>query len=512
MAKYNQINVILFIVVLVTVISINCYGDRDGQEKYKTAIGDPGMKRDGLRVAIESWNQCNEVGRETPNYGSPRAADCFDLLENNQGTKKSYKIQHKVSEDENKLGLGSPIPGLSPNSKAIHNVDLYAPQKEIYLAKKCQVKDKPNPWHFWMIMLKNGNLDTASAVCPSNGVKGPGFSHDGRFDCFGKGCMRHPTMHHHYTKLEHNNTSTLSGRFFGTWDINDNDDNDNENDNLIGKRNSSYYSVTWKKEIGKGSWVFSHVLRTSKRFPWLMLYLRADAIKGFSGGYHYDTRGMIKTTNLESPNFKVKFSLNVTKARGPHTQFYLMDMGSCWKNNGKPCDGDVTSDVTRYSEMILNPEVDGWCKPDQLQMCPPYHTFPDGTIVHRNDTNRYPYDAYHMYCAPGNAQHLEDPNRKCDPYSNPQAQEIVQILPHPVWGEYGYPTIKGQGWVGDPKTWLLDVGRMSQNLYFYQDPGTTPIKRKWSSIDLGVEVYRDTGQVIEWTVSDFDIIVPSGEF
>lgn len=55
----------------------------------------------------------------------------------------------------------------------------------------------------------------------------------------------------------------------------------------------------------------------------------------------------------------------------------------------------------------------------------------------------------------------------CDPYSNPQPQEILQILPHPVWGEYGYPTEKGQGWIGDPRTWELDVGRLSQTLYFY---------------------------------------------
>lgn len=47
--------------------------------KYVSAVGDPGMRRDSLRVAIESWNQCNEVGEEAPNMGSPRAADCFDI-------------------------------------------------------------------------------------------------------------------------------------------------------------------------------------------------------------------------------------------------------------------------------------------------------------------------------------------------------------------------------------------------------------------------------------------------
>ncbi|CAK9182581.1 unnamed protein product, partial [Ilex paraguariensis] len=50
-----------------------------GNEEYISAVGDPGMRRDGLRLAIEAWNQCNEVGDEAPNMGSPRAADCFDV-------------------------------------------------------------------------------------------------------------------------------------------------------------------------------------------------------------------------------------------------------------------------------------------------------------------------------------------------------------------------------------------------------------------------------------------------
>lgn len=44
-----------------------------------SAVGDPGMTKDGLRVAFEAWNFCNEVGKEAPAMGSPRAADCFDL-------------------------------------------------------------------------------------------------------------------------------------------------------------------------------------------------------------------------------------------------------------------------------------------------------------------------------------------------------------------------------------------------------------------------------------------------
>jgi hypothetical protein len=61
---------------------------------------------------------------------------------------------------------------------------------------------------------------------------------------------------------------------------------------LVG--NISYHSVTWEKELGKESWFFHHVLRISTKYPWLMLYFRSDATFGFSGGYHYPTRGMSK--------------------------------------------------------------------------------------------------------------------------------------------------------------------------------------------------------------------------
>ena len=62
--------------VLVVVIMGVC---GSAEENYASAVGDPGMRRDGLRVAFEAWNFCNEVGQEAPLSGSPRAADCFDL-------------------------------------------------------------------------------------------------------------------------------------------------------------------------------------------------------------------------------------------------------------------------------------------------------------------------------------------------------------------------------------------------------------------------------------------------
>jgi hypothetical protein len=59
--------------------SITTHGSDGGGGSYVSAVGDPGMRRDGLHVAWEAWNFCNEVGQEAPGMGSPRGADCFDL-------------------------------------------------------------------------------------------------------------------------------------------------------------------------------------------------------------------------------------------------------------------------------------------------------------------------------------------------------------------------------------------------------------------------------------------------
>lgn len=84
----------------------------------------------------------------------------------------------------------------------------------------------------------------------------------------------------------------MRGSFFGTWDL------DADFKTAATKENTSYYSLTWEKKVGKGSWVFHHVLKTSPKYPWLMLYLRSDATGGFSGGYHYQTRGMSKIVSI----------------------------------------------------------------------------------------------------------------------------------------------------------------------------------------------------------------------
>ncbi|GJN35694.1 hypothetical protein PR202_gb24494 [Eleusine coracana subsp. coracana] len=475
---------------------------------YISAIGDPGMRRDGLRVAWEAWNFCNEVGEEAPGMGSPRGADCFDLETSvDEHGEPVYEVAHKVSDADNRLAAGDPFPGTAAANAT--DVDLYAAAKEVYLGDLCQVADddpSSSPWQFWMAMLKNGNLDTTAALCPENGRPARPFPQTSRFPCpGGAGCMNQPLVFHSRTALD-GTGRWLRGGVFGTYEL------DAAAAAELGSRDDvSYYEVTWEKEVGGGSgggWAFHHKLRTSKKYPWLMLYLRSDATRGFSGGYHYDTRGMTKIVP-ESPEFKVRLTLEVQKGGGGNSQFYLLDMGSCWKNDGRPCDGDVATDVTRYSEMIINPDTPSWCTPSRVEECPPWHTFRNGTRVHRSERARFPYAAYHVYCSPGNARHAERPTTYCDAYSNPQPQEILQLVPHPVWGEFGYPTEKGQGWIGDAREWELDAGAMSQALYFYQDPGTTPARRRWTSLDVGTEIYVSDHAEAEWTLSGFDILVPA---
>lgn len=202
-------------------------------------------------------------------------------------SKGQITVAHRVTEDDNALGVNTSWGG-GPMTR---DVDAFAAWKEIYLGQKCQVEDHPKPWQFWMIMLKSGNMDTLAALCPRNGRKSRPFPPQQGFPCFGKGCMNMPKMYHNYTSLQVYSDAAdveLKGSFYGTWDL------ESDVGAAMGENDTSYYQVDWEKKLGKGSWKFHHILKTSAKYPWLMLYLRADATTGYSGGYHYPTRGMLK--------------------------------------------------------------------------------------------------------------------------------------------------------------------------------------------------------------------------
>jgi hypothetical protein len=94
--------------------------------------------------------------------------------------------------------------------------------------------------------------------------------------------MNQPLLFHNRTSLD-DAGRWLRGGLFRTYDLDAAD---------LGSDDVSYYLVTWEKEVAAngGGWAFHHKLRTSEKYPWLMLYLRYNATRGFSGGYHYDTR------------------------------------------------------------------------------------------------------------------------------------------------------------------------------------------------------------------------------
>lgn len=198
-------------------------------------------------------------------------------------------MQHKVNESANRLSAGDKFPG--EDIESITDPDLYAVEKELYLGSLCEVKESANPWQYWMIMLKNGNFDKNTTLCPENGRKVSKIVTDRNFPCFGKGCMNQPLVYHNYSRLVYSGDGigSLTGGFYGTYDLDANISN-------IGK--NSYFSVTWQKNLSSGSWIFSHKLTTSAKYPWLMLYLRSDATQGFNGGYHYNGTGVMNKVDF----------------------------------------------------------------------------------------------------------------------------------------------------------------------------------------------------------------------
>ena len=127
------------------------------------------------------------------------------------------------------------------------------------------------------------------------------------------------------------------------------------------------------------------------------------------------------------------------------TSFYLLNMGACWKNDGTACDGNTSTDVTRYLLMETNPGYDGGCKPETPLLCPRLHRFLNGTVVDRNSTS-FPYGAYKYWCAPPSCGDRLPGEPTCDPDSNPMQQTIVKLAPHAEWAAHGFPAEPGAGW------------------------------------------------------------------
>ncbi len=206
-------------------------------------------------------------------------------------------VSNEVTDKDNELQSGDPFPITSFLNPA--NADLYAVEKEKYLASLCEVDSGMQSWYFWMVMLKNGNFDEASGLCKSFATKPMKFFNprtsavqgSSGFPCFGPGCMNQPLVYHNWSSGGGsgvlNSQSSLTGSFYGTYDL-------HVESPLSLTSNASYFSVSWKKNTTSQSWIFHHILKASPNYPWLMLYLRADTTSGISGGYPWDTRGMMQ--------------------------------------------------------------------------------------------------------------------------------------------------------------------------------------------------------------------------
>jgi len=297
--------------------------------------------------------------------------------------------------------------------------------------------------------------------------------------------MNQPSVVHEPSQPDGN--GGLVGRFYGTYDIGPSSD-------------KSVFEVRWKRSQDK-RWIFSFSLQTSTNYPYLMLYHRADNAFGLNGGYAWSGRGIMQFPASGS-NFIVQIRLNVTYFK-PSTalQFYMPEMAGCWKYDGRPCDGDVATDITRYYEMVVNPGAGPCGTKDSFMNCPPEHTTVDGKIIYRNDTANFPYEAYHQWCAPPNAP-KEIVGPRCDPYSNPTQQELIMARPHPEWAIHGFPAKPGDGWIGDSRLWKLNVGQLTSRLYF---SGIPPKQKQFNSFSIGPELFRIS--TIKWEISDFYVLI-----
>jgi hypothetical protein len=134
-----------------------------------------------------------------------------------------------------------------------------------------------------------------------------------------------------------------------------------------------------------------------------MLYQRADTSHFYNGGYDWIAPGMTfhELSSDVYPHFYLHVYFNlITCTASTTTNFYLPEIGGCWKADGvSPCDGDHSTDITRYANFIVNPNFSGTslqrCVASSPASCPPYHKFKNGTRVASTDKLHFPYSCYH---------------------------------------------------------------------------------------------------------------------
>jgi hypothetical protein len=286
--------------------------------------------------------------------------------------------------------------------------------------------------------------------------------------------------------------------------------------------------MEWVSRAGRR--VHRHVLRTGDDLGWIMLYTGPEAATGLKGGYEWDGRGQYAPVPLSttrnasawdpswgtrpSNNFQVVQWTNITLWPGG-PGFYFVNMGSCWKDTGVECDGDITTDVTRY--LLFQVPAPGAtpapaaerCGPgaQQRALCPPLHRYRNGTVVGVDDAARFPYRAYHSV---SRRERGADGAFKCkhDCWSNPCDQDWVRIEPSPEWAEYGFPESVAAAM--SPRLWTMDVGAVTAQVSS-SFSGETPPLLAWTTLNIGPEMFAPPGSIAVWEVAQVDVLVEAAQ-
>jgi len=504
-----------------------------------SALGDPGLADPYIAVSFEAWSFCNGA-LQPPAWQaalptSPRAADCVTPSGN------------AITDAMNALTPNDPLP---PPYNTSGDVNAYAAAKDRLLGDTCAAA-LARTWSFWTTMFKSGTLNRTSNLCLSTAAGGTQRLAAG----VGNGVMNQPLVAHGWStpgSVVPYGGRGITGYFAATYDWQPTWTPaqmaavqaalGQYTQALYAYRlaelngtappsppppppslsNSSFMSTQWYRNVtGAGSWTILNSLLTTPAYPWLMNYFRSDSTRGGNGGWPYDARGVMRGP-VPALGTTLNVRLRVLQAGEQHTQFYLPEISGCWQLDGSPCSTgpDVSSDVTRYICFIVNPSVRGTCSPTNQGSCPPVHYLVDGTPVYRNQTDAFPYQCYYLWCAPPNGV----ASGGCDPYSNPNPQEIIQLLPCSEWAPHGFPSVPGEGWVGDDRLWNLDVGALGARLYLFgANPneaagrsaavaaGLPPYPgwgRSWISFEVGPEQMDSSGTgFVRWEVSEWDVLV-----
>jgi hypothetical protein len=282
-----------------------------------------------------------------------------------------------VSASVNALGPGDsfPLPGFNASTDA----NTYAEQKELVLGQLCQEGAGIGAWSFHTIMLKSGNMNIASNICPNTSNQTAAVA--GGFNNLD---MNQPLLSLTPAAMRAvpYGGRALVGSFAATYDVDASwtpaqaaavraaldsymaawiDYRFAEVDGaqpmpplpsaskpalLV---NRSFEGGVWWRNVSSGATVFTLLQLLSARAPWLMNYLKLSDARGLGGGYDWAGAGdMLGPVPSYDARLRVRYTQQVP------ANLYIPCHGGCWKLSGEPCDGDLDADVTRYICFLVN--------------------------------------------------------------------------------------------------------------------------------------------------------------